>query len=420
MSESTLSRLGQKNSERGGRPDGTQESTHALAFVERRLEAIRRRNLSRRLTPLNQATAPWITLDARRLLNLSSNNYLGFADHPRLKEAAIEAVQTYGCGTGSSRLIVGTLPLHTLLEERLAAFVESEAALLFSSGYTANMGVISSLVGPRDVILGDALNHASIIDGCRLSGAGYRTYAHRDTDDLARQLAEAQQSGQRGTRLVVTDSVFSMDGDVAPLPAIAQLCRQYDALLVVDEAHATGCLGPGGRGLVAQHGLAREVTATIHTLSKAFGSAGACVTSSALIKEYLVNVARHFIFTTASPPSQLAACLAALDLLREQPDIAEQLQCKAAFLRTQLQALGFETLASETQIIPILVGDSARALRMAELLREAGVYAVAIRPPTVPMGAARIRFSLMASHTEQDLEFAVKAIHSVGESMKII
>ena len=354
------------------------------------------------------------------MLNLNSNNYLGLADHPRLKEAAIEAIQVYGCGTGSSRLIVGTTPLHTLLEERLAAFTESEAALLFSSGYTANMGVISSLVGPRDVIMGDALNHASIIDGCWLSGAAYRTYAHRDVEDLAHQLTELQRAGQRGTRLVVTDSVFSMDGDVAPLPAIAQLCQRYDALLVVDEAHATGCLGPGGRGLVAQYGLEREVTATVHTLSKAFGSAGACVTSSALIKEYLVNVARHFIFTTASPPSQLAACLAALDLLQKQPNLAAQLQGKAAFFRAQLQASGFDTLDSETQIIPVLVGDSGRALQMAELLREAGVYAVAIRPPTVPMGASRIRFSIMASHSEGDLHFAVEAVSSVGKDMGII
>ncbi len=396
------------------------ESTSALAFVGRRLDAIRRRNLSRRLTPLAQATAPWITLNARRLLNLSSNNYLGFADHPHLKEAAIEAIQVYGCGTGSSRLIVGTTPLHVLLEEQMAAFIESEAALLFSSGYAANMGVISSLVGPRDVILSDALNHASIIDGCRLSGAECRIYAHRDTADLARQLAEVQQSGQHGTRLIVTDSVFSMDGDVAPLGAIAQLCRQYDALLVVDEAHATGCVGPGGRGLVAQAGLTREVTATVHTLSKALGSTGACVTSSTLIKEYLVNVARHFIFTTASPPAQLAACVAALELLQQQPDLAAQLQRKAAFLRTQLQALGFETLDSETQIIPILVGDAGRALQMAELLREAGIYAVAIRPPTVPMGAARIRFSIMASHSEQDLAFAVETIGGIGKRMGLI
>ncbi|MGH2480393.1 MAG: aminotransferase class I/II-fold pyridoxal phosphate-dependent enzyme, partial [Ktedonobacteraceae bacterium] len=272
----------------------------------------------------------------------------------------------------------------------------------------------------RDVILGDALNHASIIDGCRLSGAEYRTYAHRDIKDLAYQLMELQRAGRRGTHLVVTDSVFSMDGDVAPLPAIAQLCQEYDALLVVDEAHATGCLGPGGRGLVAQYGLEREVTATVHTLSKAFGSVGACVTSSALIKEYLVNVARHFIFTTASPPSQLATCLAALDLLQEQPDLAAQLQDKAAFFRAQLQASGFDTLDSETQIIPVLVGDSGRALLMAKLLREAGVYAVAIRPPTVPMGASRIRFSIMASHSEEDLHFAVEAVSNVGKDMGII
>ena len=226
----------------------------AQAFIERRLDAIRRRHLFRQVTPLAHGTAPWITIDGRRLLNLSSNNYLGLADHPRLKEAAIAAIRDYGCGAGASRLITGTTSLHEQLEQRLAAFKGCEQALLFSSGYHANMGVISSLVGPRDVVLSEELNHASIIDGIRLSGAEYKVYPHCDTNVLARQLEELANSDHRGLRLVVTDSVFSMDGDVAPLAEIARLCERYDALLVVDEAHATGCLGPGGRGLVSQLG----------------------------------------------------------------------------------------------------------------------------------------------------------------------
>lgn len=391
----------------------------AQAFIERRLEAIRRRHLFRQITPLAHGTAPWITIDGRRLLNLSSNNYLGLADHPRLKDAAIAAIRDYGCGAGASRLITGTTALHEQLEQRLAAFKGCEQALLFSSGYHANMGVISSLVGPHDVVLSDELNHASIIDGIRLSKAEYKIYPHCDTTVLAQQLEELAEAGHRGLRLVVTDSVFSMDGDVAPLAEIAMLCVRYDALLVVDEAHATGCLGPSGRGLVSLLEGNTEVV-SVNTLSKAFGVIGAFVTGSSQIKEFLINVARQFIFTTALPPADVAACLATLDILEEDPELPNRLQQKAAFLRTGLRTMGFETLASETQIIPLLIGDSTLALQMAQALREHGVYAVAIRPPTVPMGSARVRFSVMASHTEEDLAFALDIAEKVGKEMGII
>jgi 8-amino-7-oxononanoate synthase len=388
--------------------------------MARRLDALQRRHLFRELTPLEHGTLPWITVNARSLLNLSSNNYLALADHPQLKEAAMAAVDAYGCGAGASRLVTGSHVLHSQFEQEMAAFIGSEQALLFTSGYNANMGVIAALVGPRDVILGDALNHASIIDGCRLSGATYRTYAHCDTTALADLLAELERTHQQGTRLVVTDSIFSMDGDVAPLAEIAQLCQRYEALLVVDEAHATGCFGPDGRGLVAKLDLTQAVTASIYTLSKAFGCSGACVCCSALVKDYLINVARHFIFTTALPPASVAAGLAALDILRAQPYLPAQLQQRARFFRNGLQALGFETMTSETHIIPILVGDSAQALAMAQALREEGVYAVAIRPPTVPMGAARVRFSVMAAHTEDDLTFALNAIQRVGQRLNLL
>jgi 8-amino-7-oxononanoate synthase len=288
------------------------------------------------------------------------------------------------------------------------------------------MGVISSLVGPHDVILSDELNHASIIDGTRLSRAEYKIYPHCNTIVLAQQLEELDRAGHRGLRLVVTDSVFSMDGDVAPLAEIATLCNRYDALLVVDEAHATGCLGPGGRGLVVEMGghkaapLWDAEVISVNTLSKAFGVFGAFVTGSSQVKEFLTNVARQFIFTTALPPADVAACLAVLDILEEDPELPQRLQQKATFLRTGLRTLGFQTLASETQIIPILIGDSMRALQMAQALREQGVYAVAIRPPTVPMGSARMRFSVMASHTEEDLAFALEATERVGKEMGVI
>jgi 8-amino-7-oxononanoate synthase len=390
-------------------------------FMQRRLQAMQRRHLFRQLTPLVHGTTPWITVDDCKLLNLSSNNYLGLADHPRLKEAAIAAIHRYGCGTGASRLITGTTRLHEQLEQRLASFKGCEQVLLFGSGYQANMSVIASLVGPRDIILGDELNHASIIDGSRLSGAEYRTYPHCDTTMLAQHLEALDQAGHRGLRLVVTDSVFSMDGDIAPLATIAALCEQHNALLVVDEAHATGCLGPTGRGLVAQlESYNPEGIITVNTLSKAFGAVGAFIAGSKLVKAFLVNVARPFIFTTALPPADVAASLAALDILEEHPALPAQLQQKAAFFRDGLRHLGFQTLASETQIIPLLIGDSTRALQMANALRTHGLYAVAIRPPTVPMGAARIRFSIMASHTEADLSFALDMVAQVGRTMGII
>lgn len=379
--------------------------------IQQRLEAIRSRHLFRQLTSLAHGTTPWIEFNQSKLLNLSSNNYLGLADHPKLKAAAIEAIQTYGCGSGASRLITGTTPLHTEVEQRLAAFKKSERALLFTSGYHANIGVIASLVGHGDTVFSDELNHASIIDGCRLSGAERKIYPHNNTAMLAQQLERA---GREGVRLVVTESVFSMDGDLAPLAEIAALCRRHSALLVVDEAHATGCLGPGGRGLVAQFGLEDAVTASISTLSKAFGTIGAFVTCNSLVQELLINMARPFIFTTALPPADLAASLAALDILEADPDLPAQLQRKAAFFRAGLHKLGFQTMASETQIIPLLIGDATRALHMAEALRAYGVYAVAIRPPTVPVGTARLRFSVMASHTEDDLTFALENIERAG------
>lgn len=388
-------------------------------FMRQRLQALQRRHLFRQVASLHYGTTPWITIGDRKLLNLSSNNYLGLAHHPRLKAAAIAAIHTYGCGTGASRLMMGTTPLHEQLEQRLAAFKGCEQALLFGSGYLANLGVITALAGPGDVILSDELNHASILDGCRLSRAEWRSYPHCDTPMLARQLEALEHMNHPGKRLVVTDSVFSMDGDVAPLAAIAAVCAQYRALLLVDEAHATGCLGPGGRGLVARLEDHADIVA-INTLSKAFGVIGAFVSGSSLVRDFLINVARPFLFTTALPPADVASCLAALDVLQEDPELPVRLQQKATFFRTGLQQLGFQVQASETQIIPLLVGGSAQALLMAQTLREKGLYAVAVRPPTVPMGTARLRFSIMASHSNDDLSYALDVIEGVGRDMGLI
>lgn len=391
-----------------------------LQFMQERLDALRGAYLYRQLRVGNAGAEPWIELEGRRALNLSSNNYLGLAGHPALKDAACKAAQLDGCGAGSSRLIAGTSDLHEQLELRLAQFKRCESALLFNSGYSANVGVITALVGAGDLIFSDELNHASIIDGCRLSRATCKIYPHNDKEALEGLLAAAAASGHHGKKLVVTDSVFSMDGDVASLQEIAELCRRYEALLVVDEAHATGCVGPGGRGLLAHLGISYEGTIAVCTLSKALGSFGAFVAASSLVKAYLVNVARNFIFTTALPAPVIAASLAAVDVLESTPALVTRLQENAAFFRQGLQHLGFNTLTSSTHIVPVLVGDPQIALKMAEKLLQYGVFAIAIRPPTVPSGTARIRTSVMATHSRADLIHALEAFEYAGKQLGII
>ncbi|TMC15317.1 MAG: 8-amino-7-oxononanoate synthase [Chloroflexi bacterium] len=392
----------------------------ALQFMRQRLDLVHSQHLYRQLRTVSAGAATWIEVEGHKVLNLSSNNYLGLATRPVLQAAASAAAQADGWGAGSSRLIAGDSKRHKLLEARLASFKHAESALLFNSGYTANVGVISSLSQAGDLILSDELNHASIIDGCRLSRAECKVFPHCNVAALAELLAAAVQTGRQRTILVVTDTVFSMDGDLAPLREIARLCTQYDALLVVDEAHATGCIGPAGRGLVAQLEIEYEAVVAISTLSKALGSFGAFVTGPQLVKDYLINTARNFIFTTALPPPVIAASLAALDILEQEPELVEQLQTKATFFRQGLQQLGFNTLTSQTHIIPILIGDAALALEMAQQLLAQGVFAVAIRPPTVPPGTSRIRTSLMATHTQGDLHYALSTFEDVGRKFGII
>jgi 8-amino-7-oxononanoate synthase len=348
-------------------------------------------------------------------LLLCSNNYLGLADDPVVRAAAGEVAERYGAGTGASRLISGSMTLHRRLEDRLARFKGSEASLLFGSGYLANIGVVSALAGRGDVVFSDELNHASIIDGCRLSRAEVFVYRHADTEHLEWGLREA---GERA-RLIVSDTVFSMDGDVAPLADLAGLAKRYRCLLCVDEAHGTGALGPGGRGAVAAAGLGSEVDVIVGTLGKALGSYGAYVCGSRELVELLVNTARPFIYSTAPPPPVVGAAMAALALLESRPGMVEQLRRNAATLREALGAEGLSPGGSRTQIVPVPVGDARRAMALCERTLERGVFAQAIRPPTVPPGTSRLRLTVMANHRADDLRAAARAVGGAARELGV-
>jgi 8-amino-7-oxononanoate synthase len=374
--------------------------------IEERLAEIKNRGLYRRLRSVSGPQGPRVLLDGKPVLLLCSNNYLGFADHPRVREAAAEAAMRYGAGSGASRLVSGNMTIHRRLEEQLAAFKHAEAALLFGSGYLANAGVVSALAREGDVVFSDELNHASIIDGCRLSKAETFVYDHCDTEHLEWGLRQAEGRGS----LIVTDGVFSMDGDVAPLERIVELGQRYDARVMVDEAHGTGAIGPEGRGSVAAAGLEDEVDVIVGTLGKALGSYGAYVCCDKSMAKYLINTARTLIFSTALPPPAVAAAIAALALLREQPRRVEKLQRNADVLREALAAEGLPVSGSSTQIVPLVVGDATAAVRASERALERGVFAQAIRPPTVPAGTSRLRLALMASHTKSELREAARVL----------
>jgi glycine C-acetyltransferase/8-amino-7-oxononanoate synthase len=374
--------------------------------LQKRLDEIDAAGLRRRMRLVSGPQGPRVVLDGKPVLLLCSNNYLGLADHPRVREAAADAAMRWGVGAGASRLVSGTMTIHRRLEERLAGFKRAEAALLFGSGYLANVGVVSALAGRGAVVFSDALNHASIVDGCRLAGAEKVVYDHCDTEHLAWGLERLE--GRDA--VIVTDSVFSMDGDVAPLAELADLARRFGARLVVDEAHGTGCLGPGGRGAVAEAGIESEVDVVVGTLGKALGSYGAYVTCSARMAQFLTNTARSLIFSTAPPPPAAAGALAALELLAEQPRRVEKLQANADVLRDALDREGFHVEGSTTQVVPLIVGEAPLAMRICELAIEAGVFAQAIRPPTVPEGTSRLRLAVMASHTKDELREAARVL----------
>jgi glycine C-acetyltransferase/8-amino-7-oxononanoate synthase len=386
-----------------------------MTEIASRLAELRDQGLHRRLQVVNGAQGPCVLLDGRAVLLLCSNNYLGLADHPRVREAAAEAAMRWGAGAGASRLISGDMEPHRELERRLAGFHGHEAALLFGSGYLANNGIISALAERGEVVFSDELNHASIIDGCRLSRAETFVYRHRDVEHLDWGLRKA---GGRAA-LIVTDGVFSMDGDVAPLDELASLARLHRCRLMVDEAHATGALGPGGRGSVAAAGLAGEVDVIVGTLGKSLGSYGAYVCAGRELVEYLVNTARSFVFSTAPPPPALGAAQMALELLESQPRRVEQLRSNAAALRGALAEYGLPVARSETQIVPIEVGDPKRTMELSERLLGHGVFAQGIRPPTVPAGSCRIRFSVMATHREDQLRRAARLAAAAARELGV-
>ena len=374
--------------------------------IERRLEELQDLGLYRRLRMTSGPQGPRVVLDGKPVLLLCSNNYLGLADHPRVREAAADAAMRWGVGAGGSRLVSGTMRIHRKLEERLAAFKGSEAALLFGSGYLANIGLVSALAGEGEIVFSDELNHASIIDGCRLSRARTFVYRHNDMDHLAWGLERAERRGAR----IVTDSVFSMDGDVAPLGEIVELARRHRVRVAVDEAHGVGCIGPGGRGAVHEAGLEREVDVVVGTLGKALGSYGAYATCDRDLARFLVNSARPFIFSTAPPPPSVAGALAALDLLAESDRLVTRLAANSAAIRDELAREGFDVSGSTTQIVPLVIGEADMAMRICEIAIENGVFAQAIRPPTVAEGTSRLRLAVMATHSRDELREAARVL----------
>jgi 8-amino-7-oxononanoate synthase len=371
------------------------------------LAAWRQESRLRTLRPL-PAGGGRVVRDGRTLVNFSSNDYLDFLNRPELAEAARAATAACGSGAGASRLVTGDLAVHGELETTLARQKGYPAALVFGSGFMTNLGVITACVGRGDTVFADRLAHASLLDAIRLSGAKLVRFRHNDAEDLAVRMA--RDAAEDGRRLIVTESVFSMDGDLAPLPAIAAIARAHDAMLLVDEAHATGVFGPSGHGLVAEHGLSGSVNLAMCTFSKALGSYGGAVACSAAMRDWLVNAARPFIYTTALPPGVCAASLAALRLLDEEPHLGAELRRRAALFRTLLQQQGLATGASESQIVPVILGDNARTLAVSARMQEEGFLVTAIRPPTVPEGMARLRFSITLAHGDDDLERAAKAL----------
>jgi 8-amino-7-oxononanoate synthase len=389
-----------------------------MSEIEERLEELERIGLGRRLRLISGPQGPTVLLEGKPVLLMCSNNYLGLADHPRVREAAADAAMRWGVGSGASRLVSGTMTIHRRLAERLAAFKGSEACLLFGSGYLANLGVIGALAGRGDTIFSDELNHASIIDGCRLSRAEVVVYRHRDVEHLEWSLHrhDGRGGGQAG-RLIVTDSVFSMDGDVAPLAEIAELAGSHGARVVVDEAHAIGNLGPDGRGAVAEAGLEEEIDVVVGTLGKALGSYGAYVCASDEIVRYMINRSRSLIFSTAPPPPAVAGALAALELLQERPHRVERLRSNARLLRGALAEEGFAVHDSDMHIVPLIVGEERAALALCQEAIERGVFAQAIRPPTVPAGTSRLRLTTMASHTASELRMAARVFGDAARKL---
>jgi 8-amino-7-oxononanoate synthase len=373
-------------------------------FIEDELKNLKQASLYRRLRLIEGEQAPILTVDGEKVLNFCSNNYLGLANHPALRDAAKRAIDRYGCGSGASRLISGNMTLHEELENKIAELKGTEAALVFNSGFQANTGILATLVGEGDVIFSDALNHASIIDGCRLARARIVVYGHCDLDQLERGLKDAP---SKSRKLIVTESLFSMDGDEAPLADIVGLAEKHGAMVMVDEAHATGVFEPNGAGLVANLGVGDRVLVQMGTLGKALGGFGAYIAGKRSLRELLINRCRSFIFTTSLPPAVMAMAIAAIDIVNKEPERRQALRDNCEMLRSGLKSLGHSLRDSRSHILPLMIGDATRCMKLSEDLLQRGVFAQGIRPPTVPPGTSRLRITLMATHTREHIDQAL-------------
>ena len=387
------------------------EAHGSLEWIEDELRVIRGKNLFRTLTEITSGQSPEIVIGGKKHLLLASNNYLGLSTDPRVVAAAARALSEYGTGSGGSRLVSGSSDLHAELERKIAEMKSTEAAILFSSGYLANVGTIAALVGEGDTVFSDELNHASIIDGCRLSRAGVKVYPHLDTDSLRRMVSA---SGGGGKKLIITDTVFSMDGDLTDLGEICSISERYGCMLMVDEAHAMGVLGEKGSGATEHFGVERRVPVVMGTLSKAVGSVGGYVAGSRSLIDFIRNRVRSYIFDTSLPAASLAASIEAICIIESEPQRRRHLMGLVDTFKDGLLEMGFNVLSSQSAIVPVLTGEPEATLRLASLLREKGIYTPAVRPPSVPEGKCRIRASLMATHTEDQISRALEGFAAAG------
>jgi len=388
-----------------------------LAYLATELDSLKQQGLYRRLRILEGEQKPTTTFDHCQVVNLSSNNYLGLTTHPKLRERALEATRTLGVGSGSVRTIAGTMAIHVELERRLAAFKNTEAVVVFQSGFAANAGTVAAVLTKDDVVVSDELNHASIVDGCRLSRATIKVFPHKDVD-AARKVLESLPAGQR--TLLITDGVFSMDGDLGPLPDLCGLAEEFGCIMMVDDAHATGVFGRNGRGTIDHFGVHGRVDIQVGTLSKAIGVLGGYVAGSRALIEFLYHRARPFLFSTSHPPGVAAACIGALDVLEDEPQIIERLWENTRFFKAGLARLGFDTGLSGSPITPVIVGDGALAMKLSDRLFAQGVFAQGIAFPTVPRDKARVRTIVTATHTREELAFALDVFAAVGRELGII
>jgi len=389
-----------------------------IEWLQQEIDGLKQAGLYNNIRTLSSPQGAWLVVDGKKVLNFCSNNYLGLANHPKIVDAACKATETYGVGPGAVRSIAGTMDLHIELEKRLAAFKGVEAAITFQSGFNANLATIPALVGKEDVIFSDRLNHASIIDGCRLSGAKIIAYEHNNAESLEDAIQENLSKYRRA--LIVSDGVFSMDGDIAPLPALYEVAKKYDILLMVDDAHGEGVLGKGGRGIVDHFGLHGKVDIEVGTMSKAFGVMGGMVAGDKVIVEWLRQRGRPFLFSSAMTVPDAAACLAAVDLLEESTELVDKLWENGRYFKAEMQKLGFDTGVSETPITPVMLGEAPLAQQFSRELYAEDVFGMAIGYPTVPQGKARIRVMISAAHSKDDLNKGLDAFAKVGNKLGVI